>query len=176
MSLFSQIHKHLFIEMGNRFFSAVALSAMVAPALRLFGARVGARAHIYSPLVLHNTKFSRLSVGANCHIGRGVLLDLADEIEIGDNVTISMNAMLITHLDLGSSPLAVSEFPAESAPIRIGSGSYVGAGATILHGVTLGENCVIAAGAVVRKDVPPNSVVAGIPGQVIRTLNPDDGE
>lgn len=172
MSLLGQIHKHLFVETANRFLSSIALSAMVAPALRLFGASVGRRAHIYSPLILHNTKFSRLVVGENCHIGRGVLLDLADRIAIGDNVTISMNVTLITHLDLGSSPLAASEFPAAKAPVTIGSGTYIGAGAIILHGVAIGENCIIAAGAVVRGDVPPHSVVAGIPGRVVKTLDP----
>ena len=171
MGLWRQIHKHLFVEAANRFLSSVAFSAMVAPTLRLLGASVGAHAHIHSPLILHNTKFSRLAIGANCHMGRGVLLDLAERIEIGDNVTISMNVTLITHLDMGNSPLAASDFPADKAPVTIGSGTYIGAGAIILHGVTLGENCVIAAGAVVRSDVPPGSVIAGVPGRVVKTLD-----
>lgn len=174
MSLGSKIHKHVTIELANRFLSSVALSAMVAPALRLFGATVGAKAHIYSPLVLHNTKFSHLAIGENCHIGRGVFLDLADRIEIGDKVVISMNVTLITHLDMGSSPLSVSEFPAEKAPVKIGSGAYIGAGVTILHGVEIGQNSVVAAGSVVRSDVPPDSVVAGIPASIVRTLKNTD--
>ena len=170
MSLGSKIHKHLTVELANRFLSSVALSAMVAPALRLFGAKVGAKAHIHSPLILHNTKFSNLAIGENCHIGRGVFLDLADRIEIGDRVVISMNVTLITHLDMGNSPLSLSEFPVEKAPVKIGSCTYVGAGATILHGVEIGPNSVVAAGSLVRANVPADCMVAGIPARIVRTL------
>lgn len=174
MSLAAKIHKHLIVEMANRFFSSVALSAMVAPALRLFGAKIGTHAHIYSPLILHNTKFSHLAVGDNCHMGRGVFLDLDDRIEIGDNVTISMNVTLITHLALGKSPLGDKAFTAGRAPINICSGAYIGAGATILHGVTIGANAAVAAGTVVREDVPPDTLVAGVPTRVIRTMEGGD--
>lgn len=174
MSLLAKIHKHLIVEMANRFFSSIALSAMVAPALRLLGASIGSHAHIYSPLILHNTRFSRLTVGDNCHIGRGVFLDLDDRIDIGDNVTISMNVTLLTHLDLGKSPLGDKGFASETAPVTIRSGAYIGAGATILHGVTIGENSAVAAGAVVREDVPPGSLVAGVPGRVIRKIEGSD--
>lgn len=171
MNILKTIHKHLFVEAANRFLSSLALSAMVSPTLRIFGAKIGRKAHIYSPLILNNTKFANLSIGANCHVGRGVLLDLADRIEIGDNVTVSMNAALITHVDFGRSPLAETEFPASHAPIRIGDGSYIGAGATILHGVSIGESCVVAAGAVVRRDVASGDVVAGVPARTVRKLD-----
>lgn len=171
MSMLGKVHKHLFVEVANRFLSSLALSAMVAPALRLFGASVGKNARIYSPLILNNTKFANLIIGANCHIGRGVLLDLEDRIEIGDNVTISMNTTIVTHVDFGDSPLGRTEFPANHAPVRIGAGSYIGAGATILHGVDIGKSCVVAAGAVVRRDVLPGEVVAGVPARTIRKLN-----
>jgi acetyltransferase-like isoleucine patch superfamily enzyme len=167
----SRIYKHLLVEAANRFFSSVALSAMVAPALRLFGASVGTNAHIYSPLILHNTVFSNLAIGENCHIGRCVFLDLEDRIEVGDNVSISMNVSIITHLDMGRSPLSLSVFPAEKGPVRIGSGTFIGAGVTVLHGVTIGENCVVAAGSVVRTDVSTSSVVAGVPARFVRELD-----
>lgn len=54
-------------------------------------------------------------------------------------------------------------------PIVIRRNAWIGAGATILPGVTVGENAVVAAGAVVNRDVPPNTVVAGVPAKVIRT-------
>ena len=47
---------------------------------------------------------------------------------------------------------------------------WIGAGATILPGVTVGENSIVAAGAVVSKDVPPNTVVGGVPGRVLKSL------
>lgn len=55
-------------------------------------------------------------------------------------------------------------------PVVIKRNAWIGAGATILPGVTVGENAVVAAGAVVSRDVPPNTVVAGIPAKVVKTL------
>jgi acetyltransferase-like isoleucine patch superfamily enzyme len=57
-----------------------------------------------------------------------------------------------------------------STPIWIKKNVWIGAAATILPGVTIGENSVVAAAAVVTQDVPPNTVVAGVPAKVIRTL------
>ncbi len=67
------------------------------------------------------------------------------------------------------------QWPTE-APVRIGSGSWIGANAVILPGVTLGRNCVVAAGAVVRPgEYPDHSVIAGVPGKVVRRYDPDTG-
>ena len=55
-------------------------------------------------------------------------------------------------------------------PVKIGSRVWIGAHATILSGVTVGNNAVIAAGAVVTKDVPDNAVVAGVPAKIIKTI------
>ena len=60
-------------------------------------------------------------------------------------------------------------------PIRIGRNVWIGAHATILRNVTIGDGAVVAAGAVVTKDVPPNTVVAGVPARVIKTICPTDG-
>jgi acetyltransferase-like isoleucine patch superfamily enzyme len=59
-------------------------------------------------------------------------------------------------------------------PVKIGNGVWIGANVTILPGVTVGENAVIAAGAVVTKDVPANSIVGGNPARVIRMLKNDE--
>jgi maltose O-acetyltransferase len=58
----------------------------------------------------------------------------------------------------------------EALPVTIGAGVWVGARAMILPGVTIGDGAVIAAGAVVTKDVPANTVVAGVPATVVREL------
>jgi acetyltransferase-like isoleucine patch superfamily enzyme len=55
-------------------------------------------------------------------------------------------------------------------PIVVKRNAWIGAAATILPGVTIGENSVVAAGAVVNKDVPPNTVVAGVPAKIVRQL------
>ncbi|MDE7192107.1 MAG: sugar O-acetyltransferase, partial [Clostridia bacterium] len=56
------------------------------------------------------------------------------------------------------------------APVKIGNNVWIGAHATILSGVTIGDNAIIAAGAVVTKDVPQNTVVAGVPAKIIKKI------
>ena len=81
-----------------------------------------------------------------------------------------MNVTLITHLDVGDSPLKRHGFPAKTGQIVIEDGVYIGAGATILHGVKIEKNTLVAAGALVNRDISPNCVVAGIPAKTIRTI------
>jgi acetyltransferase-like isoleucine patch superfamily enzyme len=94
-------------------------------------------------------------------------------VDIGDRVMIGPNVSIIT----SGHPLLPSQRRAyiEAKPIAIEENVWIAAGATILGGVTVGENSVIAAGAVVTKDVPPNSFVAGVPAKIIRSLEEDPG-
>lgn len=61
-------------------------------------------------------------------------------------------------------------------PVVIRCNAWIGAGAMILPGVTVGENAIVAAGAVVTKDVPDNAVVAGVPAKVLRNIKTDHHE
>jgi acetyltransferase-like isoleucine patch superfamily enzyme len=90
-------------------------------------------------------------------------VDIADLVMIGPNVNIITS----------SHPLEPAERRAyiEAKPIVIEKNVWIATAATILGGVTVGENSVIAAGAVITKDVPANSFVAGVPAKVIRSLN-----
>ncbi len=99
-----------------------------------------------------------------------VMLDDA-EIDIGDNVLIGPGAKLVT----ASHPLDAetrreNPFMSYAQPIRICDNVWIGAGAIILPGITVGEGAVVGAGAVVTKDVEPGTVVAGSPARVIRKL------
>jgi acetyltransferase-like isoleucine patch superfamily enzyme len=144
---------------------------LIAPTLRRHGAHIGAAAEIHSPLIIHNASleagqhYARLIIGDHCHLGRGVFLDLKDDVCIEERVTISMRAMLITHTDVGNSPLAAA-MPATRAPVRIRRGAYIGAGAIILQGVEVGAEAVVGAGAVVTESVPPHTVVVGVPARL----------
>ena len=64
----------------------------------------------------------------------------------------------------------IDEQGISTKPVVIGDDVWIGANAVILPGVTIGRHCVVAAGAVVTKDVPDNTVVAGVPAKVIKTL------
>lgn len=132
------------------------------------------------------------SLGPNgrCTVGDFTLLNgaliMAEElIEIGSHVLISWNVGIA---DSDFHPLdpakrlqdtyALAPFyenrpprPAlKTAPVKICDGAWIGMGAVILKGVTIGENSVVAAGAVVTKSVPPNCVVAGNPATIVKQL------
>jgi len=112
--------------------------------------------------------------GLEIHVGHRVFInqnctfyDLA-EIRIGDDVMIGPNVSIIT----ASHPVAPSERRADvvGRPIVIEKNVWVAANVTIIGGVTVGENSVIAAGSVVTKDVPPNTLVGGNPARIIRPI------
>lgn len=110
----------------------------------------------------------RIHIGDHCTLNEGVLLAGRDDIHIGNFVRISARAMLIT----GSLNVQNFRLPLKHcvAPITIRDGVWIAAGAIILPGITVGENSVIAAGAVVTKDVPPYTVAGGVPAKEIASI------
>ncbi|GAB3912229.1 sugar O-acetyltransferase [Larkinella knui] len=89
-------------------------------------------------------------------------ITLEDDVQIGPRVNLTSE----NHpLDPNDRKTVIP------GPIIIKRNAWIGAGATVLPGVTIGENAIVAAGAVVSRDVPPNTVVAGIPAKVVRTLS-----
>ena len=88
-----------------------------------------------------------------------------EKIEIGENVAISHD---VTIMDSDAHEGLWKGYK-KTKPIKIGNHVWIGTRATILKGVTIGDNAIIAAGSVVTKDVPSNTVVAGVPAKVIKT-------
>jgi acetyltransferase-like isoleucine patch superfamily enzyme len=117
--------------------------------------------------------------GAEIRVGRRVFINQCCTIydmggvDIADRVLIGPNVNIITT----GHPLMPSQRLAsiEAKPIVIERNVWIATGATIIGGVTVGENSVVAAGAVVTKDVPPNSFVAGVPAKVIRSIEENTG-
>ena len=112
--------------------------------------------------------------GRNLRFGRNVFvnhnctaMDLGG-ITIDDDVMIGPNVQLIS----SGHPLdpATRRAQITTAPIHISRGAWIAAGGTVLQGVTVGDDAVVAAGAVVTKDVPARTLVAGVPARVIRVL------
>lgn len=158
-----RLHRLLFLPNSNRFLVAL---------LRRFGATVGEGSRIYPPLVLVNAgkDFSNLSIGRNVYIGNGASIDLKAKVTIENDVTIAMNATISTHVNVGDIPLQ-AHFPSRSAEIHIHRNVYLGSNVVVLAGVTIGEESVIGAGAVVTEDVQPGFVVAGVPARPIRKVD-----
>jgi acetyltransferase-like isoleucine patch superfamily enzyme len=117
-----------------------------------------------------------LRVGDRCVVGRGSHIVAHHRIEIGDDVYTGPYVYITDqnhkYEDIGT-PIG-RQWPVNSA-VRIGSGSWLGTGAVILPGATIGRNVVVAAGSVVRGDVPDNCVVAGVPARVVRQHLPGSG-
>jgi acetyltransferase-like isoleucine patch superfamily enzyme len=128
--------------------------------LREYGASVGEDVSIHGPLLIVNAPgdFKRLRIGDRVHLGTGVLIDLADEVTIEDEATLSMRCSLVTHIDVGPGQLR-ERHPRAQGPVRIGRGAYLGLGATVLHGVTIGECATIGAHALVDRDVAAGSTL-----------------
>jgi maltose O-acetyltransferase len=105
-----------------------------------------------------------VQIGADTIINRGVLLDGRWQITIGDHVSVSEGAMLIT---LDHNPDSPS-FAEQGGPVVVGDYAFIGTRAIIMPAVTIGEGAVVAAGAVVTNDVPPYHIVGGVPARFIR--------
>ena len=107
--------------------------------------------------------------GANIHLGKNVFINSGCHFQdqggiwIGDGALIGHNVVLET-INHDMDPASRMN---HYAPIRIGSRAWIGASAVILSGVTVGDDAVVAAGAVVTKNVAPGSVVGGVPAKVI---------
>ena len=102
-------------------------------------------------------------LGDHTIINRRCTIDGRGGVTIGNNVSISPEVMFITSQHLKDDP----EFPIEDKPIVIEDYVWVGSRATLLPGVKIGKGAVVAAGAVVARDVPPYVVVGGVPAKVI---------
>lgn len=113
--------------------------------------------------------YTRLHIGRDCWFNIGCMLNLGATITIGDRVAIGHQVMILTDSHaIGDQKRRAG--PLTALPVQIGDGAWVGARATILPGVTIGEGAVVAAGAVVTKTVAPNLLVGGVPARPIREL------
>lgn len=115
----------------------------------------------YSNIVLHS----------NAEINAGCLLLAKDRIEIGENSTLAYGVTVLTSANPnGPKNKLAAIYPKITAPVAICDNVWIGANATILPGITIGEMSVVAAGAVVTRDVPSGVLVAGNPAVIKKKL------
>jgi maltose O-acetyltransferase len=114
-------------------------------------------------------KGGRLEVGDRVYINYGASIAAHSLIQIGAHTLIGTHCIIMDN-DYHHVDVAERHTLPESRPIIIGDHVWIGARVTILKGVTIGEYAVIGAGSVVTRDVPPFSLVAGVPAKVIRRI------
>ena len=165
--LYNIIHSFILQYMVNSVIPHIPFWSWRKAYLRLVGMKIGEGSFIMKKNYLINA--NRISVGKHSHINTQCILDGRGGITIGSCVSISHRVNIMT----GSHDYKSRNFQGIFKPIVIEDYAWVGVGATILQGVTIGKGAVVCAGAVVTKEVPPYSVVAGVPAQTIDT-RPDD--
>jgi len=142
-----------------------------ALALKLTGFRVG-----YGTIFAGLPGFSggrdmyrNLRIGDHCWFNVGCFFDLGATISVGQNVSFGHQVVVLTssHV-IGPSSRRASGLRCQ--PVAIGNGAWIGARCTILPGVRIGDGAIVAAGAVVHEDVPPDTLVAGVPARVVKQL------
>jgi len=132
-----------------------------------------ARFTVHPEMRLALYRWMGIEIGRHVFVGLDTWLDdqFPELIRIEDDVTISFRVMVIVHDDArrmdGTRPGAGD---GTVAPVILKRGCYLGAGCTILPGVTVGEEAIVAAGAVVTKDVAPRKIVGGVPAREIKDV------
>ena len=138
---------------------------------RLAGVKIGRRTLVFGRLTITGpgSVHKRLRIGSDCIINAPLFLDLSAEIHIGDRVSIGHHCVFVTaHHEVGAPNFRAGANIGR--PILIEEGSWIAARSTILPGVTVGQSCIVASGAVVAKNVPSNTLVGGVPARLIREL------
>ncbi|MFD2158896.1 sugar O-acetyltransferase [Rubritalea tangerina] len=137
---------------------------------------LGSDAYIDTPF--HCDYGKNIHVGANVYIGLNCTFIDNESIHIGDNTLIASAVSINTathpiHVAerIYPTPERSSNYRTLAAPVHIGKNCWIGANATILPGVTIGDNTTIAAGSVVTKNIPANVLAMGVPCRVARSLD-----
>jgi maltose O-acetyltransferase len=134
---------------------------------RVLGVRLGQHSGVHMGCYMWfygpgQVRRQRTAIGAYSRVNRRCTLDLRGGLRIGDNVSVSPEVVILTIANLEN-----SQGHGEGKPVVIEDNVWIGMRAMIMPGVTLGRGCVVAAGAVVMRDVPPMSIVFGSPARPV---------
>ena len=162
MSL-SIIKSNLIKFMANKFVNFLPTNSMRQSLLKLCGVSFSGKARFFSGIEYRGC--NGIEIGDGVSIGPKVLLDGRCGLTIGKATVIAYEAVIwsMNH-DYND-----ENFCAKGAPVHIGEYCWICSRSMILPGITIGDGAVVASGAIVTKDVPPYSVVAGVPAKVIGT-------
>ena len=132
----------------------------------LFGENLGEGSYVAAPI--NGAAMEKLVIGKRCFINGNLLAMSRGGITIGDDVQIAGNVQLLSN---NHDPYDRQILTCR--PIVIKDGAWIGAGASIMSGVTVGKHAIVGAASVVTHDVPDYGVVVGSPAKVIKMLDPE---
>lgn len=174
---YGKITKYIFFSLWQFLFALMFVSPLRVWLMKLFGAKIGKdtvieRIRLFN---LYRKGLSGLTIGDSCFLGDGVTLDLAEEIKIKNQVTLSVDTLVLTHTNVGYSDHPLQRFfPSMAKPTVFQEGSFVGVRAVILPGIVVGKFAAVAAGALVISDVPAFTLVGGLPAKTIKKLKENE--
>lgn len=157
----ARVYARSLLEFGLKFIGYMPSQLVRKNALRLSGAKLSLGVLVHHGFWVQSP--SNLAVGSNSVIGDHAILDARGGLRIGSRVCLSSWVAIWT----GQHDWQSIDFAYDAAPVSIGDYAWLSFRSVILPGVCVGEGAVVAAGAVVTKDVPPYSLVAGVPAKVI---------
>lgn len=163
MSSLSEQARKITSKINNQYHTEKELQQLFS---LLTGKRVDSSFRLFPPFYTDYGK--NIHIGKNIFINGGCHFQDQGGVVIGDNSLIGHNVVFATLNHGFEANDRDSLYP---AAIRIDKNVWIGSNATILPGVTIGENAIVAAGAVVTKDVAANTVVAGVPAKYIRSID-----
>jgi acetyltransferase-like isoleucine patch superfamily enzyme len=134
------------------------------------GAEHGFPANPYNP---HAWIIGEPEIGAGTWIGAFTVIDGSGGLTIGTGCDVSCGVHIYTHSTVRRCVSGRAYDQVDRAPVRIGDRVFLGANAVVMKGVTIGDGAVVGAGAVVTHDVPPYTVVTGVPAQPTATVTVD---
>ncbi len=163
MNEMSDEARRITCELNNTYHSQEEIRALLS---RLFGKEVDDSFRVFPPFY---TDFGKnITVGRNVFINACCHFQDHGGVTLGDDCLIGHNVVFAT-LNHGMAPADRASM--SPAPIHLGKNVWVGSNSTILQGVTVGDNAIIAAGSVVTKDVAANTIVGGVPAKYIRNID-----
>jgi acetyltransferase-like isoleucine patch superfamily enzyme len=130
------------------------------------GIHMGCYVWFYGP---GGVRRNGVRIGSRSRINRGCTLDVRGGLTIGDNVSVSADVSIVT-----IAKLTTNKTSAEAKPVVIEDNAWIGTRAVIMPGVTVGQGAVVAAGAIVLRDVPPLAVVVGSPARAVGARAADE--
>ncbi len=168
-----KIIKYLIFTLWEAVFHVLLFSPLRILWLHFGGAQIGKNTvlgDLYF-MNLYRRGLHGMRVGKNCFIGSRVVFDLADEIEIGDDVTLADEVFFLTHTNVGYKNHPLQRFfPNYSKKVIVKDGAFIGVRTTVFPGVLIGKNSAVGACSLVKQNIPDNELHVGTPAVFKRKL------